>query len=180
MVTYRRKKEKSEPSRESNQGHYSTNASRKSGDALILLIARIHCTCSSKWIHKVAVYDIMAISWGAQTMGLIPTYRGRPGEGYYIQFVTYMASFTAQYSRHIHYITFLKLFRVPTWAETIMLVYDPFVSRLFTANAHVQSKINTFLHWRHAFTPKDFQMHQQSLDHSYCKRETSLTKLKNL
>jgi hypothetical protein len=38
---------------------------------------------------------------------------------------------------------------------------------------------NTFLHWRHAFTPKDFQVHQQSLDHSYCKRETSLTKLKN-
>jgi hypothetical protein len=30
-----------------------------------------------------------------------------------------------------------------------------------------------------AFTPNDFQMHQQSLDHSYCKRETSLTKLKN-
>jgi hypothetical protein len=27
--------------------------------------------------------------------------------------------------------------------------------------------------------PKDFQMHQQSLDHSSCKRETSLTKLKN-
>jgi hypothetical protein len=24
---------------------------------------------------------------------------------------------------------------------------------------------NTFLHRRHAFTPKDFQMHQQSLDH---------------
>jgi hypothetical protein len=35
--------------------------------ALALLIARIHCTCSSKWIHKVAVYDIMAISWGDQT-----------------------------------------------------------------------------------------------------------------
>jgi hypothetical protein len=29
--------------------------------------------CSSIWIHKVAVYDIlvMAISWGAQTIGLI-------------------------------------------------------------------------------------------------------------
>jgi hypothetical protein len=39
---------------------------------------------------------------------------------------------------------------------------------------------DTFLHWRHAFTPKYFQMHQQSLDdHSYCKRETALTKLKN-
>jgi hypothetical protein len=28
--------------------------------------------------------------------------------------------------------------------------------------------------------PKDFQMHQQSLyNHSYCKRESTLTKLKN-
>jgi hypothetical protein len=27
--------------------------------------------CSSIWIHKVAVYDIMTISWGAQTIGLI-------------------------------------------------------------------------------------------------------------
>jgi hypothetical protein len=27
--------------------------------------------------------------------------------------------------------------------------------------------------------PKDVQMHQQSLDHPYCNRETSLTKLKN-
>jgi hypothetical protein len=36
-----------------------------------------------------------------------------------------------------------------------------------------------FLHWRHAFTPKDFQMHQQSLDHSYCKRETAWTKFRN-
>jgi hypothetical protein len=42
-----------------------------------------------------------------------------------------------------------------TWAETIMII-----------------------HRRHAFTPKD-QMHQQSLNHSDCKRETSLTKLKN-
>jgi hypothetical protein len=30
---------------------------------------------------------------------------------------------------------------------------------------------NTFLHWRHAFTPKDFQMHQQLLDHSYTANE---------
>jgi hypothetical protein len=36
---------------------------------------------------------------------------------------------------------------------------------------------NTFFIDTH--TPNDFQMHQQSLDHSYCKRETSLTKLKN-
>jgi hypothetical protein len=52
------------------------------------------------------------------------------------------------------------------------------------------SQINctkTLLQWnentffiRHAFyTPNDFQMHQQSLDHLYCKRETALTKLKN-
>jgi hypothetical protein len=40
-------------------------------------------------------------------------------------------------------------------------------------------KLKYFLHWRHAFTPSDFQMHQQSLDHSYCKRENSLTKLNN-
>jgi hypothetical protein len=43
----------------------------------------------------------------------------------------------------------------------------------------IQWNEHVFLHWRHAFTPNDFQMHQQSLDHSYCKRETSLTKLKN-
>jgi hypothetical protein len=36
-----------------------------------------------------------------------------------------------------------------------------------------------FLHWRRTFTPNDFQMHQHSLDQSYCNRETSLTKLKN-
>jgi hypothetical protein len=44
---------------------------------------------------------------------------------------------------------------------------------------HFSNEMNTFLHWRQAFTRKDFQMHQQSLDHSYCKRETWLTKLKN-
>jgi hypothetical protein len=32
-------------------------------------ITLIHC--SSIWIHNVAVYDIMAISWGAQTIWLI-------------------------------------------------------------------------------------------------------------
>jgi hypothetical protein len=36
-----------------------------------------------------------------------------------------------------------------------------------------------YFHWRQAFTPNDLQMHQHSLDHSYCKRETPLTKLKN-
>jgi hypothetical protein len=35
-------------------------------------------------------------------------------------------------------------------------------------------KIHFFIEDTH--TPIDFQMHQQSLDHSYCKRETSLTK----
>jgi hypothetical protein len=42
--------------------HYSANTSHKSGDALVLL---------SIGYIVVAVYDIMAISWGAQTMGLI-------------------------------------------------------------------------------------------------------------
>jgi hypothetical protein len=32
-------------------------------------IAQMHF--SSIWIHKVAVYDIMVISWGGQTIGLI-------------------------------------------------------------------------------------------------------------
>jgi hypothetical protein len=80
------------------------------------------------------------------------------------------------------------------WTKGCSLTIPAF--RDWSANAHLQSKItsknsqkttktllqwneNTFLHWRHAFTPKDFQMHQQSLDHSYCKQETSLTKLKN-
>jgi hypothetical protein len=40
-------------------------------------------------------------------------------------------------------------------------------------------KIHFFILDTHAFTTKDFQMHQQSLDHSYCKRETSLTTFKN-
>jgi hypothetical protein len=57
----------------------------------------------------------------------------------------------------------------------------------FIEDTHLPPKIskfqwneNTFLHWRHAFTPKDFQMHQQSLDHSYCKRETSLMNSKSV
>jgi hypothetical protein len=39
--------------------------------------------------------------------------------------------------------------------------------------------------WKYIFSlktriyPNDFQMYQQSLDHSYCKRETSWTKFKN-
>jgi hypothetical protein len=41
-------------------------------------------------------------------------------------------------------------------------------------------KIHFFIEDTHLGpTPKDFQMHQQSLDHSYCKRETSWTKIKN-
>jgi hypothetical protein len=39
-------------------------------------------------------------------------------------------------------------------------------------------KIHFFIEDTH-LPPKDFQMHQQPLDHSYWKRETSLTKLKN-
>jgi hypothetical protein len=109
-----------------------------------------------------------------------------------------MVSFTAQHSRHIMLIeNILETFPRgrPTWADTtIMLLYDPCMIRDWWSNAQITSnnslktvqkhfsyemKWNTFLHWRHAFTPKDFEMHQQSLDHSYCKRETSLTKLKN-
>jgi hypothetical protein len=98
------KKEKGEPSRlpciepgchnldsirsRTCYSHYSTKSSRKGGDVLVLLIS---LPCSSIWIHKMAVYDIMAISWGAQTIGLIVG--GRVDKG--IQFVTYMASFTA-------------------------------------------------------------------------------------
>jgi hypothetical protein len=41
-----------------------------------------------------------------------------------------------------------------------------------------EMKIHFFIEDTH-LPPKIFQMHQQSLDHSYCKRETSLTKLKN-
>jgi hypothetical protein len=64
----------------------------------------------------------------------------------------------------------------------------------WSTNVHVQSKItsknsqkNCTKHFSnemkiHFFiedTHRDFQMHQQSLDYSYCKRVTSLTKLKN-
>jgi hypothetical protein len=83
--------------------HYSMNASRKGGYALVLLITQIHCTSSLKWIHKVA-----------------------------------------------------KLYK-----NTSPMKWK-YISSLKTC-----------------IYPKDFQMHQQSLDHSYCKRETSLTKLKN-
>jgi hypothetical protein len=74
----------------------------------------------------VAVYDIMAIFWGAQTIGLIVG--GRVDKGNTICYIGLhaLASFTAQHSRHIIYINyFLETFprAMPTWAETIMLVY---------------------------------------------------------
>jgi hypothetical protein len=46
-------------------------ASRKSGDTLVLLHVISLGYIVVQWIHKVAVYDIMALSWGAQTIGLI-------------------------------------------------------------------------------------------------------------
>jgi hypothetical protein len=148
--------------------------------------------CSSIWIHKVAVYDIMAISWGAQTKGLIVV-GGRVDKGiynllHYGQFhsPTFMA-------HHVH--------RLLSWNfstrkanlgrdnTALLTCIRSLRIEIDHANAHVQSKItsknsqknctktllqwneNTFLHWRHTFTPKDIQMHQQSLDHSYTANE---------
>jgi hypothetical protein len=54
---------------------------------------------------------------------------------------------------------------------------DRFAKKLYKNTSPMKWKY--FRHWRHAFTPNDFQVHQQSLDHSYCKRENSLTKLNN-
>jgi hypothetical protein len=90
-----------------------------------------------------------------------------------------------------HKTTFLKLLRAEGQhgQTTIMLVYDElmrmcsqntldkFEKKLYKNTS--QMKWKYFLHWRHALSPNDFQMHQQSIDHSYCKRENSLTKLNN-
>jgi hypothetical protein len=54
---------------------------------------------------------------------------------------------------------------------------DKFARKLYKNTSPMKWKY--FLHRRHAFTPNDFQMHQQLLDHSYCKRENSLTKFNN-
>jgi hypothetical protein len=81
----------------------------------IVNIARIHCT--NQWIDKVAVYDIMPWRY-LEVLKLGLTVGGRMDKG--IQFVTYMASFTAQHSRHIMYMDyfFLTFPRArPTWAE---------------------------------------------------------------
>jgi hypothetical protein len=65
-----------------------------------------------------------------------------------------------------------------TWAETVTQSKKTRRIRKKTTKTLLRWNVNT-LFMRHAFTPNDFQMHQQWLDHSYCKRETSLTKLKN-
>jgi hypothetical protein len=194
MVQDRRTKKKWTQSGIEHGSLASTKASRKGGDVFSIVIARrIHCSSIS--IHKVAVYDIVLICSNSGSNN-----RGRVDKGTicYIhgQFRSPM-TFTA-YHAYIYYIVLswnLSGAR-STWAVTVMLYTIP-AYRDWSANAHVQSKItsknsqkpvqkhssnemkNTFLHWRHAISPKDFQMHQQSLDHSYCKRENSLTKLNN-
>jgi hypothetical protein len=102
----------------------------------------------------------------------------------YIQFVTYSTwpyRFTAQHSRHIMCIDFSA--RNANLGRDNNARIRSLHIEIDHTNAHVQSKkprrIRKKTVQKHAFTPNDFQMHQRSLDHSYCKRETSLTKLKN-
>jgi hypothetical protein len=124
--------------------------------------------------------------------------RGRPGDkGCYIHGQFHSPTFTAH---HVHNY-FLETFPCarPTWAETIMLIdrirslrieIDQLMrmcsqrwprkicKKLYKNTSPMKWKYISSLNWRRqAFTPNDFQMHQQSLDHSYCKQETSLTKL---
>jgi hypothetical protein len=145
-------------------------------------------------------YNDDILSWGAQTR---PN-RGRPAGWIRVYTICYMhgqfhsPTFTAHHVHRLRY--FLETFPCarPTRAE-IDFHQPPFewITRgqyrqcacavkdnleKFEINCTktlLQWNENAFLHWRHAFTPKDFQMHQQSLDHSYGKRETSLTKLQN-
>jgi hypothetical protein len=88
---------------------------------------------------------------------------------------------SAQHSRHIMYIDYFLETSPrarPTWAETRMCSQNNQTNSQKNCTHTSPMKWKYFLHW-HEFTPNDFQMHQQSLDHSYCKRENSPTKLNN-
>jgi hypothetical protein len=114
--------------------HFSTKASRKGGDTLVLLISLGYI-----WIHKVAVYVIMAISWGAQSWaaGWIKVYTICYIHGHF-----HSPTFTAH---HVH--------RLLSWnfsARKVNLGRDNNARirtipayRDWSAKAHVQSKITS-------------------------------------
>jgi hypothetical protein len=87
--------------------------------------------------------------------------------------------------------------RTPTFSPNLVIFIFDLCNQDTSQNTHVQSKQHRRIHkktvQKHFYDEmkilsslktriysKDFQMHQQSLDHSYCKRETSLTILKIL